>query len=177
MNSREISAVLKTFSVVVDRREHRTPAAARRYESFGVPYTEGTLDYGDYCANVTLPSGPLIDVSTRAAPVAAVERKMSLDELAACFTSGRDRFRREFDRARENHAKIYLLVEGGSWEGIRAHRYRSRMNPKAFEASLMAWCVRYDAQVIFCRAELSGHFIKEFLYRDLKERLQDGRCG
>ena len=107
------------------------------------------------------------------API-AIERKMNLDELAQCFTKGRDRFEREFKRAKTNNARIFVLIENGSWEHLLAGRYQSRFNQKAFLASLCAWIVRYDLQLIFCKEESSGKIIKEFLYRDLKERISRG---
>jgi hypothetical protein len=102
---------------------------------------------------------------------------MSLDELAMCFTKGRDRFRREFQRADAAGAKVYLLVEGASYEDIIAHRYRSKFASNAFIASLTAWTVRYDTTPIFCQAETSGAIISEILYRDMKERLVKGEYG
>ena len=102
---------------------------------------------------------------------------MSLDELAMCFTRGRDRFRREFERASAAGAKVFLLVENGSWEAIMKHRYRSRFNAKAFEATLTAWTVRYNIVPLFCKADTSGELIREILYRDMKERLERGEYG
>ena len=102
---------------------------------------------------------------------------MSLEELAACFTHERDRFRREFERAAEARAKTYLLIENGSYEAIINHRYRSKFNSNAMLASLTAWAVRYDMTPVFCRQATSGRIIKEILYRDVKERLQRGEFG
>ena len=69
---------------------------------------------------------------------------------------------------------MYLLVEDGTWEGIIMHRYRSRLHPSAFLASLTAWAVRYDISIVFCRSATSGKLIREILYRDIKERLERG---
>ena len=177
MDGYTLTEVLDSFRVIADTREHDTPKARERYEAIGVPVERATLSYGDYCAQVTLPGGSLHDTSVRIAAPCVVERKMSLDELAACFTRGRDRFRREFERATSNKAKVYLLIEGGSWEAIANHRYRSRYHPNAFRASLLAWCVRYDATPVMCKAGTSGALIREILYRDIKERLERGEYG
>lgn len=177
MDHFEIKDILDSFQVVIDRREHDTPKARKRYRAFGVPYEYATLSYGDYCGNILLPSGRLYDTSVTISSKCVIERKQSLSELAGNFTRGRDRFRREFERAREAGAKIYLLVEDGSWEAILNHRYKSRFHPEAFKASLTAWMVRYDADVVFCKADTSGMLIKEILYRDIKERLEKGEYG
>lgn len=173
----EIKETLSTFQVLTDTREHQTPKAAERYQAFGVPHKRVTLRYGDYCGMVTLQGGDLYDISAAISPCCVIERKMSLDEAATCFTRGRARFEREFTRARDAGAKIYLLIENGSWEAIINHRYRSRFTPQAFMASLTAWTVRYDITPIFCKAQTSGKLIKEILYRDMKERLERGEYG
>ena len=174
----EQKQVLGTFRILVDTREQDTPRARRRYEAFGVPYERATLNYGDYTYNATLPDGrPLFDISETIRPPCVVERKMSLDELASCYTTGRKRFTQEFERAKENGCRVYLLCENATWENLLAGRYRSRMNPNSFRGSAAAFMVRYNANLIFCKAETSGVIIKEILYRDLKERLEKGEYG
>lgn len=173
----EVSDTLKSFRIIADTREQWTPKTQERFGTFGVPVERATLSYCDYCGQIDLPGGTLYDTSVTIKPLCAIERKMSLDELAMCFTRGRDRFKREFERASANNAKVYLLVENGSWEGILNHRYRSRFGEGAFKASLTAWMVRYDFKLIFCRSGTSGVMIKEILYRDIKERLERGDYG
>jgi len=174
----EVDETMRTFRIIVDTREQATDKALERYAAFGCPYEKATLRYGDYCASVTLPDGrQLYDTSEPIKAVCAIERKMSLEELSACFTRDRKRFVREFDRALDQNAKIYLLVENGSWEAILKHRYRTQFNPNAFMASLAAWSARYDLTPVFCRSATSGRLIKEILFRDMKERLLKGEYG
>ena len=180
MERLEIEYTLRTFRIIADNREQASNRAAARFAALGDNLERATLDYGDYAANITLPDGrELLNTSanTRLYPACVIERKMSLDELAMCFTRGRDRFRREMERATASGATVFLLVEGGSYEAILKHRYRSRFNPTAFMASLMAWTVRYNLRPVFCKAETSGALIKEILYRDMKERLEQGEYG
>ena len=174
----EIREVLDSFSVICDNREQPTAKAKERYESFGVPWERATLNYCDYTYNCTLPDGSqLYDISESLSPRCAIERKMSLDELAACLGRERGRFEREFQRATDHGARIFLLVENATWEGLLNHRYRSKMHPNAFFASLTAWMIRYNLNIVFCKADTSGKLIKEILYRDLKERLERGDIG
>lgn len=174
MDHFEVAEALGSFRIVVDTREQETPKAVERYLTFGVPYERATLNYGDYCGLIDLNGSPIHDTTKAIKARCVVERKMNLDELAMCFTRGRDRFRREMERATANGATVFLLVEGGSYEAILNHRYRSRFNPTAFMASLVAWTVRYNLRPVFCKAETSGALIKEILYRDMKERLERG---
>lgn len=174
MHPLDIEEILKSFRIIVDTREQATTRAKQRYRSFGVPYERGTLRYGDYSANITLNEKPLYDLQKPVFSKCVIERKMSLDELAICFTSGRERFEREMQRASENESRIFLLVENGSYEKIRAHNYKSRFHENAFLASLTSWSIRFDINIVFCQSMTSGALIKEFLYRDMKERLERG---
>lgn len=175
MDHFETAKILKSFRVIIDTREQDTERAEARYKALGVPYNRAVLDYGDYTYNLTLPDGAeLYDVSGRIKPKTVIERKQNLDELAMCFTRSRDRFRREFERAKAQDARIILLVENASLDMIYKGQYRSRFKPKAFIASLAAWVIRYDITPIFCEMEQSGKIIKELLYRDCKERLEGG---
>ena len=167
--------VLNSMEILVDTREQDTAKAEQRYKSFGVSYSRTTLAYGDYTANFTLLDGSqLYDTSNTISPICVVERKMNLDELAQCFTSGRERFEREFEKAIANNCFIHLICEDGSWEKIEGHKYRSKFPPKAFLASLTAWQRRYNIHVHFCSSLESGKLIREFLYRDMKERIEKG---
>jgi len=167
--------ILNSMEILVDTREQRTSKAEQRYKSFGVPYSRATLSYGDYTANFTLLDGEkLYDISDTINPICIVERKMNLDELAQCFTHSRDRFEREFLRAKDHDCFIHMICEDGSYEKIEGHKYKSKYPPKAFLASITAWQRRYDIHFHFCSSLETGRLIKEFLYRDMKERIERG---
>jgi len=167
--------ILNSMEILVDTREQATSKAMQRYNSFGVPYSRATLSYGDYAANFKLLDGSMLhDTSKTIHPFCAVERKMNLDELAQCFTHSRERFEREFQRATEKGCFIHLICEEGSFEKIEGHKYNSKFPPKAFLASITAWQRRYNIHFHFCSSLETGHLIKEFLYRDMKERLEKG---
>ena len=178
MHPTEQKKVLDSFRLVVDSREQDTKRARRRYEAFGVPWERRALSYGDYTYNAKLPSGEWILTGEKAAePLCSIERKMNLDELAQCFTRSRERFQREFERAKEHGCRITLIVENASWENLYNGRYRTKFNANAFVASVHAWANRYGMNLIFCKEETSGKIIKDILYRDLKERLERGEFG
>ena len=107
---------LDSMVILVDTREQDTPSLRRRLELMNCPWERQKLDFGDYSAKCRLPDGEWLDLS----PKVAVERKMSFDELCACFCRGRQRFTREFERAREAGAAVYLLIENASWENALA---------------------------------------------------------
>ena len=170
----EIEKILDSMVILRDTREQNTARARRRYKAFGLPCEKAVLDYGDYTYNAALPSGSIYSVTDRIKPMCAIERKMNLDELAGCFTHDRKRFEAEMIRCQQNNGRMYLLIEDASWELLLLGKYRSRFRSKAFLASLTAWMVRYDLQVIFCKEDTTPTLIREILYRDLKERLTNG---
>ena len=168
---------LNSLIILCDRREQDTERARKRYKAFSVPYERATLDYGDYTYSAVINGHPLFDLKERIYPYCAVERKMNLDELAGCFTRDRKRFQAEMERAKEHQAKMFLLIENASWENLINGKYESRLHPMAFLASITAWMIRYNIQVIMCKSETSGRLIKEILYRDFKERLERGELN
>ena len=175
MNNFEIDDCLKSMEIIIDTREQPSKRAQKRYDSFCAHYKRQTLNYGDYTYNFRLPNGEMLfkeDETIKGHVV--IERKQDLVELSQCFCQSRERFEREFERAKENHANIYLLVEDANWENLINGKYATKFNSKAFFSSITAWMARYDIKVIFCKSETSGKMIKEILYRELKEKLQRG---
>ena len=168
MNNFDLEKTLSTMTIICDSREHATAEAKKRWESFGVPYRIQGLRSGDYTAEFSLPNGDIFSLEN----ICLIERKMSIGEICGNFCQNRARFIREFERIKETGAKAYIIVEGGaSWEAIYNHRYHSQMTPQALVASLTAWMARYNAQIIFCRAETFPKLCREILYREAKEIL------
>lgn len=164
----DVQTALQNITILVDTREQDTPQARKRLEGMGLPYERQKLDFGDYSAKCTLPDGECIDFSN----MFAIERKMNLDELCGCYCKSRDRFTREFERAKDSGAKLYLLIENATWESVYAGKYRSKMSANALTASMLAWLARYNCQLIFCKSETSGKIISDIVYREVKERLE-----
>ena len=165
MTTPEMLTALDGMVCLVDTREQDTPRLRRRLREIGVETAWEKLDAGDYSARFPLPDGEWFRVP------AAIERKMSLDELASCYCRHRDRFKREFERAQAAGVKLYLLVEGATWEDLYAGNYRSQMHPASFVASLLAWLARYDCQILFCEPQTTGRLIHDTLYREGREAL------
>ena len=163
MHPVEVKRQLSSMVCLVDTREQDTMRARKRLASIGLPVERVTLPFGDYSARCEL-------LDLREAIV--IERKMDLDEIAHCYCQDRKRFEREFERAKQAGAKVYLLIENGSWEDVYGGKYRSRMSPEALAASIQAWLARYNCQLMFCKEETSGRLIRDVLYRELKERLE-----
>lgn len=172
MNPFDINDALDGMVCLVDTREQDTPRLRARLAQMNCPNERFKLNFGDYSAKFPLPSGEWFSLADNV----VVERKIHIDELCHCYCQDRERFTREFERAKEAGAKIYLLIENATWEHIYNQKYRSMMRSTALVASIFAWLARYDCQVIFCKAETTGKIIKDILYREGKERLENLGC-
>lgn len=168
MHGFEIDTVLKTLTILVDTREQPTAKFQSRIKSMGVPSERRKLNFGDYSAMVLLPDGSEFSLQD----MVCIERKMNLDELCSCYCQERKRFEREFKRAKDAEAKMYLLIENATWEKVYRGNYHSMMNPKALSGSMTAWLARYNCVLIFCAPDTTGKLIKDILYREMKERLE-----
>ena len=156
---------LRELTIIVDSREQQQHVK-QYFDRKNVETIVRKLDVGDYSAQIgdmTLES----DI--------AIERKHSIDELAGNLGQDRNRFEREFLRAKANGTKIFLVVENGSYSDIYLHNYRSQLPPKALMASLMSWQVRFNITIIFCEPENTPRLIHQILYYAAREQLLNGR--
>lgn len=169
MNAFDLEKTLSTMICVIDSREKPTNEAKKRWEAFGVPYVIEPLKSADYTARFCLPNGQWLSFED----IVLIERKASITEICGNFCQNRDRFIREFERIKEAGARVYIVIENGSWENVYSGKYRSQMHPNALIANLTAWMARYNAHIVFCKAETFPKLCKEILYREAKEYLQD----
>lgn len=166
LNPIEADDCLRSMIYCVDSREQPTKALEKRL-SYLQPYVRETLNAGDYTAKTQLPDGTWFYV-----PV-AVERKMSLTEIAGNFTRERRRFKAEFNRACEQEIRLYLLIERSSWENAYAGAYRSQFKPQSMIASLLTWSARYHSPIFLCeRSDTGGKLIRDILHYEMREALE-----
>ena len=150
---------------VIDSREQPTKALAKRME-YLQPNVRETVNAGDYTAKTLLPDGTWFYLPC------SIERKMSLSEIAGNLTRERERFRAEFNRARENEIRLYILIEQASWEAAYSGAYRSQMKPQSLIASLLTWSARYGCPILMCeRPETGGKLIRDILHYEMREAL------
>ena len=162
----EAEECLRNMIYVTDSREQPTKALKKRLE-YLQPNVRETLNAGDYTAKTLLPDGTWFYV-----PV-AIERKMSLTEVSGNFTRERERFRAEFNRAREHGIRLYLMIEQASWESAYAGAYRSQMKPQSLIASLLTWSARYNCMVTLCEhSGTGGKLIRDILHYEMREALE-----
>ena len=132
------------------------------------------LDVGDYSFEITSDLLKGNDKYITFEKDIAFERKSSIDELALCFTKDRERFENEFKRKTDIDMECILVIEDSSLNCIRKHNYRSKINPKSLEASLLSWKHRYHYELLFCNKSEIGMYIYNLFYYYLKEQLVKG---
>ena len=167
MTPREIENALGGMVVLVDTREQDTPRLRARLKQIG-KYEREMLDHGDYSAKFPVCDG--YDVWYRLN--VCIERKADFNELTQCYCSGRERFEREFERAKRAKTKMYLLVENADWESAYRGNYISLMKPKSFIASMLAWTARYNCPIMFCSERTGGKLIRDILRYEGREMLE-----
>ena len=165
MHPAEVEACLESMVCLCDSREQDTPRLRQRLKDINLPIERTALKAGDYGAMVLLPSGEWYEL-----PI-VIERKMDIDELCMCFCQQRGRFKREFERARIAQKRLYLLIEGATWEKIYNGQYRSNMRSRSLIASILSWVARYDCEIIFCSSRITGGLIRDILWYEAKEIL------
>ena len=161
---RELNEELKKLSIICDTRE-QDRHVSEWLEKNKIPTITRKLDTGDY-------SCQLVDQSFERDIV--VERKHNLDEICGNFTAERERFEREFMRAKAYGTKVYLIIENATWADIFIGNYRSKLNSKSLFGSLLSWMVRFNITVLFCRPEESARIMYGIFYYYVKERLLYG---
>ena len=161
---KELADTLKHLTIICDSRE-QDHHVAEWFQKHDVHTITRKLDTGDYSAQ-------LGDMTMEREIV--VERKHNLDEICGNFTVERERFEREFLRAKAYGTKVVLIVENASWTDIFLGNYRSKVQPKSLIGSLLSWMVRYNITILFCKPEESARIMWGIFYYAVKEKLLYG---
>lgn len=173
---KEVRAILKQMGILADTREQKWEHIRWALDNAGCPVERGKLGQGDYTAFVPMNAFPgfqNVPGFYSLQDEVVIERKANLDEIAGNFTTGRERFEREFIRAKARDIKVHLLIENASWADIFSHNYHSQLNPKSLEGSLRSWQAKYNVSIEFCRPEESARTIYNILHYWLKAKLEE----
>ncbi|MBO7204861.1 MAG: ERCC4 domain-containing protein [Candidatus Methanomethylophilaceae archaeon] len=160
----ELKAELKKLTIICDTRE-QDRHVEEYFKSKNIPVIVRKLDTGDYSAQIGYNSLER-DV--------VIERKHNLDELCGNMTADRDRFEREFLRAKAYGLHIFLIVENATWTDVMLGNYRSKLSPKSLSASIFSWLARFDVTLLFCQPHETPKLIYGILYYYCREELLYG---
>lgn len=162
----ELKKELKdNLTIICDTREQVNGHILDWFQKQKIPFVERGLNTGDY--SVMWRDQSFEDE-------VLIERKANLDEIAGNFTVGRERFEREFTRAKAQNTKVFLVVENASWTDVLLGNYRSKLNPKSFLSSFLSWQAEYNITIIFCKPSETPRLIHGILYYWVRNRLKRG---
>ena len=161
---RELAEELKKLTIICDTRE-QDRHVSEWFEKNKVKTITRKLDTGDYSAQ-------LGELSMEREIV--VERKRNLDEICGNFTVERERFEREFMRAKAYGTKVVFIIENASWSDIFLGNYRSKTSSKSLLGSLLSWMVRFNITFTFCKPEETARIMWGIFYYYAKEKLLYG---
>lgn len=167
----DIKTMEKSMLILVDSREKKHNHILDYFNKHKISYQVEKLEYGDYSFMIPAQAagGALIFFHRDI----VIERKSSLEELSGNLAQGRERFEKELLRARNDQAKIYLMVEDkGGYSSIISHRYQTQLAPAAFAASLKTFEMRFGANIQFIDKEYSGYYITSTFQYFLRESLK-----
>ena len=151
--------------LLVDSREKpkAIKTILKEFEGKGVPYSVTKLFIGDY--------------QDYGNPFLLIDRKQSIQELAANCTRDHERFKRELERAKAVGARLVILVEQNRYKDrdkwihvetiedlmLWSSPHTTIIGEKVYRV-LRAWCSKYDIEVRFCDKRQTGRRILEILY-------------
>lgn len=155
--------------LLVDSREKpkAIKTILKEFEREGVPYSVTKLFIGDY--------------QDYGNPFLIIDRKQSIQELAANCTRDHERFKRELERAKSVGARLIILVEQNRYmdrdkwihvEGIEdimlwSSPHTTIVGEKVYRV-LRAWRSKYDIDIQFCDKRQTGKRILDILYGNEK---------
>ena len=163
---KELADAMQDLTIICDSREQVNSHVLKAFDKIGAKHITRKLDTGDYSAQIGALSLEKDIV---------VERKHNLDEICGNFTAERERFEREFLRAKAYGTKVVLIIENATWTDIFIGNYRSKVQPKSLIGSMLSWMVRYNITILFCKPEETGKIIYGILHYAAKEMLTNGK--
>lgn len=168
-SDKDIKQMIKQLTILIDSREKQNGHITDYLTKNHIPYETTTLSYGDYSCKIPVSTGESIHFHDSI----VIERKNSLEELSGNLTRDRERFEKEFLKAGNDGAKIYLMVEDeGGYSSIINHSYKTEFKPNAYMASLKTWESRFNCNVQFINKQYAGFFILSTLKYFVKESLK-----
>lgn len=139
--------------ILIDTREQQIRHITTGLDLMGIEHKRHTLKFGDYSFEL---NGKSYENEI------AIERKR-LGELAGNLTAGKRRFENEFRRAMTRKCKMHLVIEDGSFEKIRQHKYRSTLNPSEYLARLNTWGYKFQFVPEFVQKyAMCGYIVNTF---------------
>lgn len=154
---------MSDFIIIIDTQEKKIAHITNFFKKNKILYDFRKLSYGDYA----LEYKGVMNNSLM------IERKADLEELSNNFCNrrtvkNRDRFKREFERAKASGTQLCLMVESGDIRDLIRGNYRSKLDAKSYISSILSWRSKYNFQLDFVNKNIAGYWIYQNLYYSQK---------
>lgn len=106
----QIKKLTKEMVILIDTREKENSHITNYFDKKGIKYKKQALEFGDYSFMLPQVDG-LTGNELYFHKEIIIERKNSLEELSGNLGKNRDRFEKEFLKARNSGISIHLMVE------------------------------------------------------------------
>lgn len=172
-----IKKLINQMVVLVDSRENENSHIIDYFTKHKIAYRVKAMECFDYSCEIKANSdlGLPFDISLE--NLIGIERKGSggsgISELSGNFTTSRNQFEEKWEKAKATTENLYLLIENGSWDDIRQHKYKSEFGENAFYNSLISWRTKYGFHIDFVKTEDTGNHILRLLADKLKKVLSE----
>lgn len=164
----KIKSILKTMVIICDTREKDT-SITETFDKFNIKWERKKLESGDYSAYIPKNEELNIAEDINIEKELAIERKMNLNEVGVNLTTNRERFKREFKRAK---GKVILMIEDNTYKDIIDKQYNNKIEPNSFLGSLHGINTEFDFPFIFIDKEVSPIFIYKTFYYYLRSKIK-----
>lgn len=146
--------LLEKLCIVGTTNEQRNEHIVGYFQEKGIEFENRALKTGDYCFKIKACQELGFSLDTYFTDELFIERKNSLDELAASINS--EAFHYELKRAQLIENKFLLVEQANGWDDILKHNYRSQYNEKSFWATLHTFEIKYNLKIKFVSKENMG---------------------
>ncbi|WP_144561662.1 ERCC4 domain-containing protein [Bacillus mycoides] len=169
---KEINAILKTLTIVMDTREKASAHITDYLNQKGVPLKIQKLNHGDYSCMV--PKNEELGIFRDIYLNSFIERKNGIDEITGNLQRDTQQaFINELIRAQDS--KFVLFVEEPDFdERIAKGMYRSKYDPKALKGRLESLKAKYNFEIVPMSKNMIGHNIYHRFYYQAKHYLRTG---
>ncbi len=167
----DIKKLLKHIVIIIDTREQQNKHILDYFDKEKIKYEKKALDYGDYSVKIYKNEELGLPFDITLEHTICIERKNGLTEISNNLTHKRAEFEVEFEKARRDRAKMYLLIENASWDDIWNKDYQTMFNANSFYNSLLSFRDRHNFNVDFIKKEDMGLHIYKILAMYMRKLL------
>jgi len=152
--------------IKIDTQEKKISHITNFFQKNNINYTFEKLQFADYA----------LEYKNILHTDLLIERKTNLEELSNNFCNrskikNRDRFKKEFEKAKENNSKLLLMIEDDSLTSLITGRYNTNFKAISYVASILSWRNRYNFNLDFITKATAGYWIYINLYYSLYNTL------